>query len=146
MKKIFFGFLLGVLSVIIIITSYNFFTSFERNLDNMLSTMINYKKTSITSGGLSADACCYLASAKRKVYFGQLPNDAEPIIVRSPSRASMYIYPNDEKSVIVKYAPHNGITRNYVLTYIGFNRYLEIFYEMTDNEVFNETIDINVRK
>ncbi len=140
MRKIFFGFLLGVLITTIVIASYIFFTSFETNIDDMISTRINYKKTTILSSGLSADACSYLANAKRKLYFGQIPNDAEPITVYSQFRAKIDIYPNDEKSVIVRYAPSSGISRKYILTYIGFNRYLEIFYEMTDNEVFNETV------
>ena len=134
------SFLLGVLSTLIVISGINFFTSYERNLSRMLRTIIVYKDVSVSSE-LSADAYSYLAIAKRTLYFGKLPENVDAIEINSPERAILYIYPKDEDSMIVEYKPHGGIGRRYLLSDLGgFNRYLEVLYELTENEVFNETI------
>lgn len=46
-------------------------------------------------------------------------------------------------SVLMKYDPHKGISKKYKLTGFGdFNGHLKVLYEITDNEVFKETIDL----
>lgn len=134
-------FLSGVLSTIIIISLFTFFTSYEKNVDSMLSTEISYKGVRV-SKYLSSDACDYLTTGNRKIYFGELPPKESAIEINSPLRATIFVYPLDENSMIIRYEPRNGISRNYIKSDYGdFNRYLEVMYELTDNEVFNETVE-----
>ena len=108
----------------------------------MLGTVVLYKHESITTH-LSSDVCGYLTTGKkRSLYFGKLPSQEHAIKINSPDRATLYVYPLDEDSIIIRYEPRNGIKRIYKKSGFGdFNRVLEVFYELTDNEVFNETID-----
>lgn len=108
----------------------------------MLGTVVPYKHESITTH-LSSDVCGYLTTGKERwLYFGELPSQEYAIEINSPDRATLYVYPLDEDSIIIRYEPRNGIKRTYKKSGFGdFNRLLEVFYELTDNEVFNETID-----
>ena len=107
----------------------------------MSDTMIRYKGVSV-SKYLSSDACDYLTSGKRKIYFGELPSKESAIEINSPLRATIYVYPLDNNSMIIRYEPRNGINRNYIKSDYGdFNRYLEVLYELTGDEVFKETVE-----
>lgn len=86
--------------------------------------------------------CGYLTSGDCSLYFGELPSKNYAIEINSPDRATLYIFPSDEESIIVRYEPRNGIKRTYRKSGFGdFNSILEAFYELTDNEVFNEIIE-----
>mgnify|MGYP003320341597 FL=1 len=107
----------------------------------MLGTMVVYKHESITTH-LSSDACAYLSDGNRSLYFGELPSQESAIEINSPDRATFYVYPLDDDSIIIKYEPRNGIKRTYKKSGYGdFNRVLKTLYELTGNEIFNETID-----
>ena len=63
------------------------------------------------------------------------------IEINSPDRATLYVYPLDEDSIIIRYEPRNGIKRTYKKSGYGdLNRVLKTLYELTGNEIFNETI------
>lgn len=89
-----------------------------------------------------------MTDGKRTYYFGELPSDEYVIMINSPNRATWYVYPLDDDSMIIRYEPRNGINRTYKKSGYGdFNRLLKTLYELTDNEVFNETIDYaNINK
>ena len=107
----------------------------------MLGTMVIYKHESVTTH-LSSDVCCYLKDGNRSLYFGELPSKECAIEINSPDRATLYLYPLDNDSIIIRYEPRNGIKRTYKKSGYGdFNRILKTLYELTDNEAFNETID-----
>lgn len=79
----------------------------------MLGTMVIYKHESITTH-LSPDVCGYLTTGKeRSLYFGKLPSQEHAIEINSPDRATLYVYPLDEDSIIIRYEPRNGIKSTY---------------------------------
>jgi len=140
MKSKIYWAMLGAIITVIVISTVTLFTSYKNNVDKMLVTLVLYKHESEFTS-LSADACVYLTRGNRSLYFGELPQKESAIEIKSPDRATLYIYPLDENSVIIRYEPQNGIKRTYKKSGFGdFNRILEVFYEMTDNEVFNETV------
>ena len=103
--------------------------------------MVVYKHESITTH-LSSDACAYLSDGNRSLYFGKLPSQESAIEINSPDRATLYVYPLDDDSIIIRYEPRNGIKRTYKKSGYGdFDRVLKTLYELTENEIFNETID-----
>ena len=141
MRKNFLWMMLGSFVTILIILCFTFFTSYEKNTHQMLGTMVVYKHESITTH-LSSDACAYLSDGNRSLYFGKLPSQESVIEINSPDRATLYVYPLDDDSIIIRYEPRNGIKRTYKKSGYGdFNRVLKTLYELTDNEIFNETID-----
>ena len=141
MRKNSLWMMLGSLVTILIILCFSFFTSYEKNIHKMLGTMVVYKHESITTH-LSSDACAYLSDGNRSLYFGELPSEESVIEINSPDRATLYVFPLDDDSIIIKYEPRNGIKRTYKKSGYGdFNRVLKTLYELTGNEIFNETID-----
>ena len=141
MRKNFLWMMFGSLVTIVIILCFSFFTSYEKNMHQMLGTIVVYKHESITTH-LSSDACAYLSDGNRSLYFGELPSQESAIEINSPYRATLYVYPLDDDSIIIKYEPRNGIKRIYKKSGYGdFNRVLKTLYELTGNEIFNETID-----
>lgn len=141
MKSKWSWFLLGALSAIIVTSGINFFTSYDRNVKSMLHTSVSYKDVHISTS-LSSDACGYLADGRRQLYFGELPSKENAIEINSPRRATIYVYPLDEDSMIIEYNPRNGISRNYIKSGFGdFNRFLQVLYELTENQVFHKTVE-----
>jgi hypothetical protein len=142
MRKNILWMLLGSIITILFISCFTFFTSYEKNMHQMLGTSVKYKHESITTH-LSSDVCGYLTTGKkRSLYFGELPSQESAIEINSPDRATLYVYPLDDDSIIIRYEPRNGIKRTYKKSGFGdFNRVLKTLYELTDNEIFNETID-----
>ena len=132
---------LGALIAVLILSMVTFLTSYEKNVDQMLATLVKYKGESMFTH-LSSDACGYLTHGNRSLYFGELPSKECAIEINSPDRATLYVYPVDNDSIIVRYEPRNGIKRTYLKSGFGdFNRILEVFYELTGNEVFNESVE-----
>jgi len=142
MKKNLLWMALGSLITICLISVFNFFTSYHENVDKMKIIEVGYKGEWLDTG-LSADICDYITEGKKwKLYFGELPSQENAIEINAPHRATIYIYPSDEDSVLICYEPRGGIKRTFVKSGYGdFNRILEAFYELTENEVFNETIE-----
>ena len=129
------------LIAVLILSVITFCTSYEKNVDQMLATLVKHKGESMFTH-LSSDACCYLTHGNRSLYFGELPSEECVIEINSPDRATLYVYPLDNDSIIVRYEPRNGIKRTYLKSGFGdFNRILEVFYELTGNEVFNESVE-----
>lgn len=129
------------LIAVLILSVTTFCTSYEKNVDQMLATLVKYKGESMFTH-LSSDACGYLTHGNRSLYFGELPSEECAIEINSPDRSTLYVYPLDNDSIIVRYEPRNGIKRTYLKSGFGdFNRILEVFYELTDNEVFNESVE-----
>jgi hypothetical protein len=140
MRKNILWMLLGSIITIFFISGFTFFTSYEKNMHQMLGTMVVYKHESITTH-LSSDVCAYLSDGNRSLYFGELPAQESAIEINSPDGATLYVYPLDEDSIIIRYEPRNGIKRTYKKSGYGdFNRVLKTLYELTGNEIFNETI------
>lgn len=55
---------------------------------------------------------------------------------------TLYVYPLDNDSIIIRYEPRNGIKSTYLKSGFGdFNRILEVIYELTGSEVFNESVE-----
>ncbi len=133
--------LTGSLITIFIISIFNLFTSYDKNLHAMLPTLVIYKHQSEMTH-LSSDVIGYLTTAKKRtLYFGKLPSQENAITINSPERATLYIYPLGDNSIIIKYEPRHGINRVYKNSGFGnFNSLLKAFYELTENEVFNETV------
>ena len=132
---------LGALIAVLILSMVTFLTSYEKNVDQMLATLVKYKGESMFTH-LSSDACGYLTHGNRSLYFGELPSKECAIEINSPDRATLYVYPLDNDSIIVRYEPRNGIKRTYLKSGFGdFNRILEVFYELTGNEAFNESVE-----
>ena len=141
MKSKVFWMVIGSIITMLAISSYTFMTSYEKNVDQMLATLVKYKGESMFTH-LSSDACGYLTDGNRSLYFGELPSEECAIEINSPDRATLYVYPSDDDSIIVRYEPRNGIKRTYLKSGLGdFNRILEVFYELTGNEVFNESVE-----
>lgn len=137
MKNKAIWFLIGLLTAIIIVLGLSCFTGYKKSIDSMLGTLIVYKNESITTH-LSSDVCDHLTDGKKEFYFGQLPSKEQCIEFNSPKRADIYIYPFDEKSIIVKYKPRYGVSRIYkVFNQSGFNGLLHTLYELTDHPIFN---------
>ena len=140
MRKNILWMLLGSIITIFFISGFTVFTSYEKNMHQMLGTKVVYKHESITTH-LSSDVCAYLSDGNRSLYFGELPSQESAIEINSPDRATLYVYPLDEDSIIIRYEPRNGIKRTYKKSGYGdFNRVLKTLYELTGNEIFNETI------
>ena len=140
MRKNILWMLLGSIITIFFISGFTFFTSYEKNMHQMLGTKVVYKHESITTH-LSSDVCAYLSDGNRSLYFGELPSQESAIEINSPDRATLYVYPLDEDSIIIRYEPRNGIKRTYKKSGYGdLNRVLKTLYELTGNEIFNETI------
>lgn len=142
MKKKLLWMALGSLITICLMSVFDFFTSYHENVDKMKKIAVSYKGECINTG-LSADLCDYIGEGKKwNLYFGELPSQESAIEINAPYRATIHIYPSDEDSVIICYEPRGGIKRTFVKSGYGdFNRILEAFYELTENEVFNETIE-----
>ena len=139
MKNKYVIFLLGFISATVLIVGITLFTGYNRNVNAMLMTQIYYNDE-VVGSYLPADAWGYLTHGNFKLYFGKLPDKSIAIEISSPFRAIIYIYPRDEKSVIIEYKPDHGINLNFIESYIGFNRFLELFNDLKRNQVFNETV------
>ena len=140
MKKNFLWMLLGALITVTVILGYNFFTGYRTNVGRMSIIQISYKGEQVYTG-LSADVRDYITEAKKtRLYFGELP-EADAIKIKARRRATLYVYPLDENSLLIRYEPQYGIARTYKKSgYGNFNKVLKAFYELTDNEVFNEVV------
>ena len=137
-KSKFFWFFLGSLITILVISCYTFVTSYDKTLDRTLPSEVYYKDESFVTP-LSVNIYGRLDSShgNKKLYFGKLPEKETAIIITVPSRARVYVYPSDENSIIVRYEPFKGIKRNYKISgYGNFNKVLNAFFELTDNEIF----------
>ena len=132
--------LCGCVITIVFLSIVTFLTSYQKNVDKMFYISVSYKGEQLYTS-LSSDIGDYLTDAKKTtLYFEELPAH-EPIEINAPSRATLYVYPFDEDSIIIRYEPRNGIKRTYKKSGYGdFNRILRAFYEVTGNEIFNETI------
>ena len=140
MKKInFLWMAAGSIITIVIIACYTFFTSYQNNLVKMLGSDVLYKHEWFHTH-LSADICDYLETGKKvRLYFGELPPKEQAISISAAGIATLYVYPSDEDSLIVRYEPRNGIKRNYKLSgYGNFDKILNAFYELTGHEVFKK--------
>ena len=101
------------LIAVLILSVTTFCTSYEKNVDQMLATLVKYKGESMFTH-LSSDACGYLTHGNRSLYFGELPSEECAIEINSPDRSTLYVYPLDNDSIIVRYEPRNGIKRTYL--------------------------------
>ena len=130
-----------ILSLIIslLVSKHNY----NQTIESMLPTHIEYNGT-VINRALNADCVCRFLLPKRDLYFGKLPSNSKKIEIIIPGKVTINVYPNDTDSVLISYDPHDfGFTRNYKLSGFGdFNKHLEDLYELTDDEVFNETIDL----
>lgn len=131
----------GSLITILIIMCYTFFTSYQSNIVKMLGADVVYKHEWFHTH-LSSDICDYIEHGKKiTLFFGELPSKDEAIWISAPGWATLYIYPSDEESLIVRYEPRNGIKRNYKLSgYGNFDKVSNAFYELTGHEVFKVNI------
>lgn len=132
---------LGAMIAVLILLTTTFFTSYGDNVDKMLGTQVVYKHESVMTH-LSADVWGYLTIGKKSLYLGKLPSKECAIEINSPSRATLYVYPLDDSSFIVRYEPRNGIKRTYKVTGHGnFGHLLDAFYDLTGNDIFNGSVD-----
>lgn len=120
--------------------------SYTQTVESMLPTSVEYNGT-VIERALNSDYYALLNTSKKTLYFGEF-SDTRKIEIIIPGKATINVYPNDTKSVLISYDPHGfGITRNYKLSgYGNFNQHLETLYDLTGNEVFNETIELSEEK
>ena len=142
MKNKFLWMVIGSLITIFVLSSYTFLTSYGKNVDRMLPIMVKYKGETVYTD-LSSDVCdCITEAVKTELYFGELPPQDKAIEINAPGRATIYVYPCDEDSILIRYEPRQGIKRTYKKTgYADFNRVVQAFYELTDNDIFNENAE-----
>lgn len=123
-----------------------FHTNLEYNntLESMKPISIEYSGQVIDGlKWVNADYVDRFTDANRTYYFGTLDDNSQFIKIIIPTKATLTVYPNDDNSVLLNYKPHKGISRNYKLSGYGdFNKHLKILYEMTGDEIFNDTIDL----
>ena len=118
--------------------------AYESAFDSILPTAVLYKGVH-TEQALNADyRGLFTFLGEKRLYFGPMPDDTVSIVIYISFKTTITVYPRDDESVYFTYAPHHGVSRNYILDgqHGGFNRHLEILYQITGNEVFNETIDL----
>ena len=128
--------------IILAVKWYKDEQSFKQTVESMLPTSVHYKDITVEQA-LNADYCCRFLLSDKRLYFGEIPSDSVYIRVSIPLKATIYVYPRDNESVYIVYTQQKGGSRKYILTKTGdFNRHLEILYQATGNEVFNETVDL----
>ena len=72
-----------------------------------------------------------------KVYFGEV-SKSEYIYISVKLTANIRIYPYAEDSVILEYEPREfGFTERYVVSFYGFEYYMQELYRLTGDEDFN---------
>lgn len=131
-----------IIILCLIISLFAMKRSYIQTIESMLPTSVAYNDI-VIERALNADYYIQFVSSKKIPYLGKI-NDTRKIEIIIPGKVTINVYPNDTESVLISYDPHGfGITRNYKLSgYGNFNRHLEILYDLTGNEVFNETIDL----
>ncbi len=133
---------LCIIILFLIISLFTMKRSYTQAVESMLPTSVEYNGT-VIERALNSDYYALLNIPERTLYFGEF-SDTRKIEIIIPGKATINVYPNDTKSVLISYDPHGfGITRNYKLSgYGNFNQHLETLYDLTGNEVFNETIEL----
>ena len=127
----------GSVITIFLIACYTFFTSYYNNVAKTAGIYVAYKHESFITH-LSSDVRDYITDGKKSLYFGELPPQEKAIEINAPGRATIFVYPSDANSVIVRYEPRKGIKRNYKISgYGNFDKILKAFYELTGNEIFS---------
>lgn len=134
--------LMGLLLIILFTCCFFSNKYYYSTMNSMKPTSLQYKGT-VLFQSFSADYVDRLTTPKRSIYWGEINETENRIEITVPGKATIMIFPNDQDSVLMTYMPHHGIKRNYKLSGYGdFNRHLEILYKQTQNEVFNETIEL----
>ena len=91
--------------------------------------------------GINSTILGYLNAPEKIPYWGKV-NDSNFIMIITRNTAYISIYPYDKNSVIVEYDPlYPGFTERYKISTANYNEFLQIFYEYTGDEIFNETLD-----
>ena len=140
LKRDVVSFFLGALLAVLVLSVWYSHHMYYQIISGVRPASICYKGNTIISS-FNAEYVDLFTDSKRTFYFGKLES-SEKIEIIIPGKVTMIVYPRDDDSVFLTYAPHNGIRRNYVLYQYGsFNKHLKVLYEMTGNEVFNETVD-----
>lgn len=135
----------AILVIILIIVGYIFYQNqtYKSAIYSMLSPTLSYNDSPDIYTTFDADYAYHYMLSKKQLYFDKIDEEQNHITIVIPSKATLTVYPNDDQSVLLHYKPHKGISRNYKLSGYGdFNKHLRLLYELTDNEIFNETIDL----
>jgi len=135
--------ILVLTTMVAMLISFHQNKTYRNNIYAMLPPRINYNNESISTS-LNADFVTRLLESKRSLYLKEIDEEQKHITISIPNKVTITVYPNNDDSVLVTYEPHHfGLKQKYKLSGFGnFNRYLEDLYEITGNEVFNETLDL----
>lgn len=99
---------------------------------------ITYQDKTIITGdeGMDIYYAAKLSISNRSLFFGEVHTE-NSITISIPDCATLTIYPDNEKSVILSFHKKNGIKRYYKLSnYDGFKEYVDTFYAMAENPKF----------
>ena len=130
---------------LILLISGTFFVyqkKYEQGMSYLLYPPSVTYKSETFSGALGADIYVPLSCLDKKLYFGELPQESTAIRIEVYGKFEMYLFPYTQDSILVDYQPVKGWNSQFELVGSSFNSYLKILYQLTGNEVFNETLDL----
>lgn len=103
---------------------------------------VKYDSKSIDISKFDTSALvAHLQCQKRDLYFKNSFSDNRSIIISIPNKITLKIIPLDNDSVILNFDMQFGWDRNYILNGSNFDDFLDILFEITDDEMFMKTGD-----
>ena len=127
------------LLVVFIIATVSSFKNFDSNISAIMPPKVAYWKDGMIVEFCEASLDAPFAmplTLTHKTYSGN-PDKSEYLHIAMSNDADIYIYPNDDNSVIVVYNPHGfGFTQKYVASE-NFEYYMQQLYKQTGNDGFN---------
>ena len=115
--------------------------NYKANLSGLIPPSITYKSVTM-SCSLNSDFYVRLYGFEKNLYYGELPQLTSAIKIGLFDKGVIYLYPYTQDTVIIDYQPLKGWNSQFELVGSSFNSYLKILYQLTGNEVFNETLDL----
>ncbi len=123
-------------------TLFTYQKKYEQGLSYLVyPPSITYKSETF-HGALGADIYVRLCYKDKKLYFGELPLESTAIKIAVYGKFEINLFPYTQDSILVDYQPVNGWDSQFELIGSNFNTYLDVLYRRTENEVFNETLDL----
>lgn len=135
------GTICAVLSIISTVFRVYERTTYERyaGKDLFLSREIkvSYMDETVDIAGLNnMSLITHLQYREREKTFKKIESD-KCITIESSKGALINIYPRDNDSVFLTLTVNNKMSFKYIMHDSDFNEFLEMLYEITENDVFN---------
>lgn len=109
-------------------------------IDSMLPPIIQYDSEEIECS-VNINYYAFFRDTDKKTYFGKLPDESSAIAISIPAKATIYVFPHTNDSVLISYRA-SGHKINFTIEGKNFNDHLEVLYQITENEVFNKTVEL----